>query len=329
MSDQGLLQLRWRPYRFVLPRSLITSRGALVQRSGWLLQLAAPGGAMGWGEAAAPLFAALPEVRPAALAGALADLPAALSRADLEERLPALPLPLACALGMALAELDGAVGSWRMAPASAQLLPAGEAALAALDVLLPAAAAPAAPALTFKWKVAAVDDALERQLLEELLPRLPATARLRLDANGGWDRRTAGRWAERLAGEPRLQWLEQPLAPAELSALAELAARLPVALDESLPLLTPAQRAAWPGWLVRRPLQEGDPRPLLQALQAGAVRQMISTAFETGIGRRFVEHLAALQADGATAVAPGLAPGWRPDGALFAADPQRVWEAAV
>ena len=108
-----------------------------------------------------------------------------------------------------------------------------------------------------------------------------------------------------------------------------LAVRLPLALDESLPLLTPAQRAAWPGWLVRRPLQEGDPRPLLAALQTGAARQMISTAFETGIGRRWVEHLAALQADGPTAVAPGLAPGWRPDGALFAADPAQVWQAAA
>jgi O-succinylbenzoate synthase len=81
--------------------------------------------------------------------------------------------------------------------------------------------------------------------------------------------------------------------------------------------------------LVRRPLQEGDPRPLLQQLQAGLPRQMISTAFETGIGQRFVEHLAALQAQGPTPAAPGLAPGWHPDGPLFAMDPEQVWEAAA
>jgi O-succinylbenzoate synthase len=119
------------------------------------------------------------------------------------------------------------------------------------------------------------------------------------------------------------------LAPLEFDELERLGARLPVALDESLPHLQPQQRDAWPGWLVRRPLQEGDPRLLLQQLQAGLPRQMISTAFETGIGQRFVEHLAALQAQGPTPAAPGLAPGWQPEGPLFALDPARVWEAAA
>jgi len=46
---------------------------------------------------------------------------------------------------------------------------------------------------------------------------------------------------------------------------------------------------------------------------------------ETGIGRRLVAHLAALQAQGPTPTSPVLAPGWRPRGELFAADPERVW----
>ena len=68
---------------------------------------------------------------------------------------------------------------------------------------------------------------------------------------------------------------------------------------------------------------------LVAALQAGTPRLMLSTALETGIGRRFLQHLAALQADGPTPTAPGLAPGWRPEGDLFAADPERVWSAAA
>jgi len=326
MSPPGLLQLSWRPYRFVLPRRLITSRGALVERSGWLLRLQAPTGACGWGEAAAPLL--MPQ--PPLLSAAVAALPPALSREALEQQILQLPAPVACAVGMALAELGGtAAGQWQRAPGSAWLLPAGEEALAELDRVLGGEAGSTDPAVTFKWKVAAQPDAGERDLLEALLQRLPASARLRLDANGGWDVATAHHWADRLADEPRLQWLEQPLAPLELGELARLGERLPVALDESLPHLLPQQRAAWPGWLVRRPLQEGDPRPLLQQLQAGLPRQMISTAFETGIGRRFVEHLAALQAQGPTPAAPGLAPGWQPDGPLFALDPERVWEAAA
>jgi O-succinylbenzoate synthase len=56
---------------------------------------------------------------------------------------------------------------------------------------------------------------------------------------------------------------------------------------------------------------------------------MLSTGFETGIGRRWLEHLAALQALGPTPVAPGLAAGWQPAGGLASLDPERVWQAAA
>lgn len=288
-------------------------------------------------------------------AEALAALAPQASKADLEACLPQLPAPLAFALGAALAELDGLVGAesapWRPAPPSAWLLPAGEGALESLRGLLasndlspeawpsnevwptnpaaPTGPAPClAPPLTVKWKVAAHPDPLERRLLEELLVLLPATARLRLDANGGWDRPTATAWTDRLAGEPRLEWLEQPLPPGDQDGLDALAQRIPVALDESL-RVDPTLRQRWPGWQVRRPALEGDPRPLLAELRAGRPRLMVSTALETGIGRRWVHHLAALQADGPTPTAPGLAPGWTPQGPLFAADPLVVWEAAA
>ena len=207
---------------------------------------------------------------------------------------------------------------WLPAPPSAWLLPAGAAVLPALEEAL------SSNAQTLKWKVAAGDDALERQLLEAVLERLPEGARLRLDANGGWDRATAAAWADRLAGEPRLEWLEQPLAEDDLEGLEALAARLPVALDESL-RRHPWLRQRWSGWQVRRPALEGDPRPLLAALAAGRARWMVSTAFETGVGRRLVEHAAALQRRGPTPTAPGLAPQWRPTGPLFDTDPAVAW----
>ncbi|MEB3331253.1 MAG: o-succinylbenzoate synthase [Synechococcaceae cyanobacterium] len=319
------MQLEWRPYAFCLPRALVTSHGALERCQGWLLRLSGAAGGTGWGEAVA-----LDRRQSAALGGVITALGAGCSRVELERRLPALPAALGFALGAALAECDGLLGvrggGWLAPPESAQLLPAGAAALRALEDLEPRLAE--ARPLTLKWKVAACDDQQERQLLEQLLARLPASARLRLDANGGWDRRTAEAWIERLSGEPRLQWLEQPLAPADQAGLEALARRLPVALDESL-RQTPELRQRWSGWQVRRPALEGDPRPLLGELQAGAPRRMLSTALETGIGRRLVAHLAALQARGPTPVAPGLAPGWRPAGALSASDPERVWQAAA
>ncbi|WP_370566439.1 enolase C-terminal domain-like protein [Cyanobium sp. LEGE 06113] len=179
-----------------------------------------------------------------------------------------------------------------------------------------------------KWKVAAEPDQLERRLLEQLLERLPASARLRLDANGGWTRATAWTWAERLRQEPRLEWLEQPLPPADREGLELLVRQLPVALDESLEC-HPELAGHWPSWQVRRPSQEGDPRPLLAALERGSSFLMLSSGFETGIGRRWLEHLAALQWRGPTPVAPGLARAWQPLGSLGSTSPEAVWRAAL
>ena len=328
----ALIRLRWRPFRLRLPQPLHTARGLLAEKRGWLLRLEGPDGAVGWGEAA-PLE--LEGSRPwQGVAVAIAALGSTLERTALEAWLagPACPPSLGFALGAALAELEGRVapGAWHPAPPSAQLLPAGAAALPALEGLLPLALARnplTRNPLTLKWKVAVAADGQERAVLEQLLRALPADARLRLDANGGWDRPTAWAWAERLAAESRLDWLEQPLPPTDQAGLEALAARVPVALDESLPL-DPVLERRWPGWQVRRPSQQGDPRPLLGELAAGRPRLVLSTAFETGIGRRWLAHLAALQAQGPTPAAPGLAPGWQPEGELGADDPETVWQAA-
>ena len=318
---EPLLQLAWRPFAVALPQPLATASGELHRRQGWLLRLQGADGQVGWGEVAPldgdlePLAAAIEALGPVCEAAALERLLAAGT----------LPPCLGFALGAALAEIEGLPQRrWLAPPASARLLPAGEAALAALTDLERQAPLP----WVFKWKVAVFADALERSVLEQLLQRLPAAAQLRLDANGGWDRATAAAWAERLVGEPRLQWLEQPLDPGDQAGLASLAERIPVALDESLQR-HPALRRSWRGWQVRRPSQEGDPRPLLAALEAGRPRLMLSTAFETGIGQRWLGHLAALQAQGPTPVAPGLAPGWQPAGGLASADPTEVWQAAA
>jgi len=327
---EPLLRLAWRPFQFHLPRAMVTAHGALAQRCGWLLRLEAADGRLGWGESLPlePQQGALASGLAGGLAGAIQALPQGMSRPQIEAAIGAAPKSLAFALGAALAELDGlgspGRGGWLQAPASAWLLPAGERAVEELERVL--ASGPPPPA--FKWKVAALPAHQELDLLELLLQRLPAGAALRLDANGGWDRATAAAWADRLAREPRLEWLEQPLQPLDQEGLEALAARVPVALDESL-RASPALAASWPGWQVRRPLLEGDPRPLLAALEAGQPRWMVSTALETGIGRRWVHHLAALQALGPTPTAPGLAPGWCPQGDLFSADPQLVWQAAA
>ena len=321
-----LLNLQFKPFSFRLLRSLQTAQGLIEERSGWLLRLQDSAGCCGWGEVA-PFDAA--GLR--ACGECLTNLGRSPTRAQLDSGLQNWPAPMAFGLGAALAELDGLVGSdaiggWLMAPESAILLPAGEAMLVELDAVLTRAAL-GADSITVKWKVAAVADGLERSLLLQLLERLPGQARFRLDANGGWDRHRASRWLEQVKDEPRFEWLEQPLPAGDIQGLKALAEQGPVALDESL-RADPSLREAWPGWQVRRPLLEGDPRPLLQELQQGAPQRMLSTAFETGIGRRWLEHLSALQMQGPTPTAPGLAPGWCPEGPLFSPDPELVWAAA-
>ncbi len=327
LNDEGMdFALTFRPFRFRLSQPLRTAAGVLSERGGWLLRLEGFGGAIGWGEVAPLDGSWLTRCEQE-----LGAMPSLLQRDQLEERLPQLSAALGFGLGSALAELDGLVGprsrtGWLPPPAAAQLLPAGGLMLPQLDKVLEQRGR--SRELTLKWKVAAASDDLERRWLEQLMERLPSTAQLRLDANGGWDRRTARSWLDALAGDSRFAWLEQPLPPDDHEGLECLAQYGPVALDESL-ACNPQLRDSWPGWQVRRPALEGDPRPLLRQLQEGVPWRMVSTAFETGIGRRLIHHLAALQMTGPTPTAPGLAPGWCPAGPLFSDDPEQVWAAVI
>ena len=315
------MQLEWRPYRFALHPPMVTACGPWSERCGWLLRLEDPQSSrLSWGEAA-------PMAHEHALcAASISALPTELSTGELNDRLVALPGPVAFAIGLALAELEGLLGDgWLPAPASALLLPAGGDAITALQQALSRQSNPSA--FVAKWKVGVLDCGRELQVLEQLLEQLPVGAQLRLDANGGWDRATAGRWALRLEQEAKLQWLEQPLTPSDHAGLLALARRLPVALDESLRDAADVP-SGWPGWLAHKPALEGDPRPLLQQLQIGAPRRMVTTALETGIGGRAIAHLAALASRGPTPCAAGMAPGWGASGDLASQDPQLVWEAA-
>lgn len=325
MTVMGL-RLQTRPYAFELTRALQTASGNWQLRRGWLLRLDHPDGRTGWGEVA-PLA---DELDPACARSVAALSDQCWSAKELEQHLVQSPPAVAFGLGAALAEIQGLVGQagsdgWLPAPPSAHLLPAGDAMPPVLEDLL--TTMPADGVVTVKWKVAALAESREQRLLEQLLQLLPANARLRLDANGGWNLPVAQRWAERLQNDNRLEWLEQPLAAGDWTGHQSLLKQVPVALDEGL-RDHPHWRQAWMGWQVRRPLLEGDPRPLLRQLQQGLPRLMLSTAFETGIGGRWLAHLAALQRQGPTPAAPGLAPGWCPAGPLFSTDPAEVWTAA-
>ncbi|MEJ1971572.1 MAG: o-succinylbenzoate synthase [Lacunisphaera sp.] len=199
------------------------------------------------------------------------------------------------ALAAALSRPGVVVGAPRV-PVTA-LLPAGKAALAALPARLEAGS------LSFKWKVGVESPDLELGLLDELFEVLPAYAKLRLDANGAWDRRQAERWLTRCADRP-VEFVEQPVAPAEEETLHGLAEDYPVklALDESVTGLDEARRwqaEGWSGIFVIKPALAGPLEEVGAWVVATNADVVLSSAIETALGRaaifRFaLQHHAAL-----------------------------------
>ncbi len=320
------LRLKTKPFSFKLNKKLRTSQGLIEKKHGWLLHLANNSDNCGWGEVAPLDHLNLKECD-----YAIKKLGENLSRDQLEESISSFPPALAFGIGAALEELDYLIRNknnynWLKAPDSAILLSPGENLLSEIDNYTRIFKATNSP-FTLKWKVGVKSNIEEEKLLAKILEKMPSNAHLRLDANGGWNRRQANNWINYFHQDQRLQWLEQPLPAKDFEGLVELSKQIPIALDESL-YLNPSLRNEWKGWQIRRPLLEGDPRILLKELNQKIGHRVISTAFETGIGRRWINHLAALQQNGPTPTAPGLAPGWCPNSALFSNDPEVVWEAA-
>lgn len=165
----------------------------------------------------------------------------------------------------------------------AALLPAGREALPLLRQKLEAGY------LVFKWKVGVGDVEDELSLLDDLLSHLPAYARLRLDANGAWTRRQAERWLARCAERP-VEFVEQPVSPADDAALLGLAADYPVklALDESVVRLADArhwQARGWPGLFVIKPALVGPLADLARWVEETKADVVLSSAIETALGR--------------------------------------------
>ena len=179
--------------------------------------------------------------------------------------------------------------------------------------------------LTIKWKVGIQDNSSEEKTLIEILNNLRSNIKLRIDANGSWEREIANRWVDILKDIENLDWLEQPLSKDDIEGLRELNKRIPIALDESL-LKYPYLINEWDGWQIRRPSQEKNPMNLLKELKDKKGFRSLSTSFETGIGRRWLFHLSSLQLLGLTPKVPGLALKKSPNSFLFLNEPQKIWD---
>ncbi len=321
-----LLSIDIKPFSFHLKHKLKTSQGTIESKKGWLLHIHDSLGASGWGEVShfdkKNLFKC---------EKILNTLNQKVARNDLEAGIKIWPGAMSFGIGAALAEMDGIIGSnsgtkWLKAPPSAILLPANYSLLETVECLVKRHKINK-DTITMKWKIGINSIHQEKDLLSKILKLIPANFRLRLDANAGLNRLQANEWANLFSKEPRLEWLEQPLPAHDIEGLSQLAKATPIALDESL-VYNPSLRSSWQSWQIRRPAIDGDPRVLLNELKQGKSFLSLSTAFETGIGRRWVNHLSAMQQKGPTPTAPGLAPGWSPNNELFSDNPILVWKSA-
>ena len=274
----------YRPYRRTLRVPLRTGHGTWAEREGVFVRLEAESGAVGYGEAAPLPWFGTESVEDVVRACA------AIGRDPDERVLAAVPRELTT--------LQFALAAARESPAAgaapgvrlpvAALLPAGRAALAvAADRL-------AAGFLCCKWKVGVERPEDELGLLDDLLGLLPSYVRLRLDANGAWDRRTAEKWLARCAERP-VEFVEQPVAADEMDLLQGLAGDYPVtlALDESVTGLESArawQARGWRGVFVIKPALAGPLSELTEWAKATKPDVVISSAIESGLGRAAILH---------------------------------------
>jgi o-succinylbenzoate synthase len=278
----------YRRYSLAFRHPVRTSAGTWETRDGLYVRIERPDGTVGYGEAApVPAFGRESVGEVEAACRVLGDRIGADAGSSVPSHLGTLRNALACALGgVSATPRHTSLGV-------AALLPSGTAALAD--------APPKAEAgfRVFKWKVGVGAVADEMGILDDLLGLLPGGTKIRLDANGAWDRRTAGKWLG-FSSERPIEFVEQPVDPASKGAddtLIGLAADFPVpiALDESLATDADVARwlaTGWRGYFVIKPSLVGDIHGALGSLAAAHAKVVFSSALETGIGAKAALRLA-------------------------------------
>ena len=313
------------PYCIPLKAPFQTSQGPIHERKGWIIQLHTDGGLVGqgecaplpgwspdlWADYASLLPGFLDQLDLAALAGDTAHLSRALD--ELTPGRPALRFALESALFDLAAQSDNVPLARWLNPQAPLTVP--------VNAVLPLGGVQATVDLAQEWvrqgfktlklKVGGPNS---RRIVAAVREALGGEIKIRLDANGQWDRATAIR--EINAYEPYdIEYIEQPTPAHDLPALAEVRRRvgIPVAADESFTDPASAKILIETGAidvLVMKPMINGG----LLACQAAAgmardagVQVVVTTSLDSVVGRLGAAHLAAGVAS--PELAQGLATG--------------------
>ncbi|MGC4074456.1 MAG: o-succinylbenzoate synthase [Nibricoccus sp.] len=283
-----LFHFEFRRYALPFRTPVRTAHGPWATREGIIVKLSDADGRAGFGEAAPIAWFGTETVEE------IEAICRELGTDVDNERLDAVPERCGCLRGALRAAREmllvrsGAGEMKKSATAYlpvAALLPAGRAVLESVEPKTEMGFR------TFKWKVGVGDIGDELALLDDLIGKLPSGAKLRLDANGAWDRRKAERWLESCADRP-VEFVEQPIDASARGAedlLLGLAGDFPtaIALDESVTGASDVEKwigAGWPGVFVIKPSLLGDAAGALGKLKAAKARVVFSSSLETGIG---------------------------------------------
>jgi O-succinylbenzoate synthase len=287
------------PYQHRFRQPLRTHHGTWEVREGIIVRLRDERKKEGWGE-----IAPLPWFGSETLAEALAYCQQVGNEVT-EDAIAAIPSHLpACQFGLesALSEIIcQSSPKFSANPNSTRsietfnyshLLPAGEDALQAWKPIWNRGGR------TFKWKIGVQPVSKELQLFSQLVQKLPAGAKLRLDANGGLNPNSAQQWLKAADEAGIVEFIEQPLPPSQWDTLLELRDRAltPLALDESVATLEQLEDCyakGWRGIFVIKAAIAGSPQRLREFCQNHPIDAVFSSVFETPVGRKAVLNLAA------------------------------------
>lgn len=289
-------RFKFRPHRRRFKPALQTSIGSWDVRDCIILRLIDETGRASWGEIA-PISWFGSETLEQAL-----DFCRQLPDEITDETIFSIPDELpACQFGFESARDAGDSGCLPPTPDSltySGLLPAGDAALQAWQTLWNQGYR------TFKWKIGVYPIPDELKIFHLLTQALPATAKLRLDANGGLSYDEANLWlwtgdtvraTEELPVE--IEFIEQPLPVEQFQGMQELSFcyATPIALDESvakLDQLEACYQQGWRGIFVIKAAIAGSPSRLRQFCRQHEIDAVFSSVFETPIGRKAALKLA-------------------------------------
>ncbi|MEH2037326.1 o-succinylbenzoate synthase [Nostoc sp.] len=303
-------QFKFRPYQRRFLRSLTTNHGKWDIREGIILRLTDETLRVGWGEIA-PISWFGSETLEQAL-----DFCRQLPGEITDETIFSIPDELpACQFGFESAWEQGSRGAGEQGSKGAEeknlklssvlhsfsysgLLPSGEAALSLWKTLLQKGYR------TFKWKIGVDAIADELEIFESLTHILPASTKLRLDANGGLTYEEANLWlrtCDNLKANAELpleiEFIEQPLPVEQFQEMLELSTsyETAIALDESvatLGQLAACHQQGWRGIFVIKPGIVGSPSRLRKFCHQYQIDTVFSSVFETAIARQAALQLA-------------------------------------